>query len=58
VRIAVKVTDATGAIVARSGVIEMTGRELYIPLRVEKKGTYRVTAEVNGKVVSKVLFVQ
>ncbi len=58
VRIAVKVTDATGSVVARSGVIEMTGRELYIPLRVEKKGTYRVTAEVNGKVVSKVLFVQ
>lgn len=58
VRIVVKVTDVNGSVVSRSGVMEMTGRELHIPLRVEKKGTYRVTAEVNDRQVSKVLFVQ
>ena len=58
VRISIKITDMSGSVVYRSGVLEMRGRELHIPLKLEKKGTYRVWAEVGDRRASKVLVVR
>jgi hypothetical protein len=58
VKIVITITDASGSVVYKSPQLTMTGRELQIPLRISQKGIYRVKAEVNDKVITKVLFIQ
>lgn len=58
VRITITITDATGAVVYKSPVLTMTGRELQVPLQILRKGIYRVEAKVNDKVISRTLFIQ
>ena len=58
VKIVITITDASGSVVYKSPKLTMTGRELQIPLRISQKGMYRVKAEVNDKVITKVLFIQ
>ena len=58
VKIQITITDVAGSIVYRSPKLTMTGREISIPLEILKKGMYRVKAEVNEKVRTKVLFIQ
>jgi hypothetical protein len=58
VRITLTITDATGAVVYKSPVLTMTGRELQVPLQLLRKGIYRVEAKVNDRVITRTLFIQ
>lgn len=58
VRITITITDATGAVVYKSPVLTMTGRELQVPLQLLRKGMYRVEAKVNDRVITRTLFIQ
>lgn len=58
VRILITITDATGAVVYKSPMLVMTGRELQVPLQLLRKGIYRVEAKVNEKVITQSLFIQ
>lgn len=54
----IKIRDARGNVVYESAQLTMVGREITIPLRLMQKGMYNLFVTVNGKVRSKVLYIQ
>ena len=54
----IKIRDARGNIVYQSAQLTMVGREITIPLRLMQKGIYNLIVTVNGKVRTKVLYIQ
>lgn len=54
----IKIRDARGNVVYESPQLTIVGREIVIPLRLLQKGIYNLIVTVNGKVRSKVLYIQ
>jgi hypothetical protein len=54
----IKIRDARGNIVYESAQYTIIGREIIIPLRLMQKGIYNLIVTVNGKIRSKVLYIQ